>query len=233
MASGGKPATARVRSVLTKLEALAERGVDGEKLAAQRKIERLKAKFDFSVPDVTETCDLFHGTFKKARKATWVRSFRQSDLDVANAVKWAIEGATGICCVYRKNDLLAEAAPVTVRRLVVIAEHIATAFHQLIGEYNTVSGVSSADRSAFVMGLYDGMMNTPRERGQALPNRAQRRPRRGAKKPVASTATEVHVHPYTLAFGLGRQIRCSVPLEEIKAELGSVTQQRLAAGCGG
>jgi hypothetical protein len=54
-----KPASAKARAMLKKLEALAERGVDGEKLVAQRKIARLKARFDFKAPIPAETRDLF------------------------------------------------------------------------------------------------------------------------------------------------------------------------------
>lgn len=82
--------------MLTKLQALAERGIDGEKLAAQRKIDRLRARFDFDAPGAAETLDLFQGTFKQSSKARWIYSFSQAEFDVANAVKWAIESATGI-----------------------------------------------------------------------------------------------------------------------------------------
>src|SRR3954468_974658 len=69
------------------------------------------------------------------------------------------------------------------------------------------------------------MMNTPRDVGQRLPNRGVSNRRRGPKKPPPSAATHLHVHPYTLAFGLGRQIRIAVPLHEIAAELDSLTQK--------
>jgi len=37
----------------------------------------------------------------------------------------------------------------------------------------------------------------------------------------------LHLHPYSLALGLGRQIRFSVPLQDITAELDGLTQPRL------
>jgi hypothetical protein len=76
--------------MLKKLEALAERGVDGEKLVAQRKLARLKAAFDFGAPDPADTPDLFQGSFKKATKAKWIYSFPPAEFDLANQVKWAI-----------------------------------------------------------------------------------------------------------------------------------------------
>jgi hypothetical protein len=37
----------------------------------------------------------------------------------------------------------------------------------------------------------------------------------------------LHIHPYTVALSLGKQIRFSAPLEQIAAELEAVTQKRL------
>ena len=213
--------------MLKKLEALAERGIDGEKLAAQRKIARLKTRFDFDAPGPAGTPDLFHGTFKQSSKARRLYSFAPAEFDVANAVKWAIESATGIRCLHRDRDLLAEAAASTANRLTGIATHIAQTFRALTTKFSAVNGVSPADRGVFIMGLYDGMMNDPRDVGQPLPTRPGLRRKGRAKKPAVSPATALHIHPYTLAFGLGRQIRFSVPLQEIAAELEVLTQPRL------
>ena len=223
-----KPATTKARAILRKLQALAERGVDGEKFAAQRKIARLKARFDFGAPGAAETPDLFQGTFKRSSKARWIYSFPRAEFEVANAVKWAIESATGIQCLHRDRDLLAEAAPSTANRLARIAEQISESFRALVAKYSAVNGVSMADRGVFIMGLYDGMMNDPRDVGQPLPSRpGLGTKRRRVKKPAVSRATHLHLHPYSLALGLGKQIRFSVPLEEIAAELGDLTQPRL------
>ena len=222
-----KPASTNARARLKKLEALAARGVDGERPAAQRKIDRLKAKFDFSVPDPAETPDLFQGTFKRSSTARRIWSFGRTEYDVGNSVKWAIEAATDVHCLYRERDLLAEATPATANRLAGIAEHIAHNFRTLIAKFSAVDGVSVTDRGAFVMGLYDGMMNEPRDVGQPLPSRPGLKRRARARKPAMSPVTDLHIHPYTVAFGLGRQIRFSVPLREIAAELESVTPRRL------
>jgi hypothetical protein len=213
--------------MLKKLEALAARGIDGEKLAAQRKVDRLKARFDFSAPAPAETPDLFQGTFRRSSNARRIWSFAQTEFDVANSVKWAVETATGIPCLYRQRDLLAEATPATANRLAGIAEQIAHSFRTLIAQFSAIDGVSVTDRGVFVMGLYDGMMNEPRDVGQPLPSRpgVKRRPR--SKKPAPNPATGLHIHPYTVAFSLGRQIRFSVPLREIAAELQTVIQKRL------
>ena len=222
-----KPASAKAWAKLRKLEALAERGIDGERLAAQRKIKRLKARFDFSGLEPAETPDLFQGTFRRSDRARRICSFTQAELDVANSVKWAIETATGIHCLYRDRDLMAEAAPATANRLAGIAEHIAHSFRTLITQFSAVDGVSVTDRRAFIMGLYDGMMNDPRNAGQPLPSCPRLKRRGRPRKPAVSPATDLHIHPYTVAFGLGKQIRFSVPLQEIAAELEGVTRRRL------
>ena len=222
-----KPASTKARAVLRKLQALADRGVDGEKLVAQRKIARLKARFDFEARDPAETPDLFHGTFKRSSKAKLIYSFTPAEFDVANQVKWAIETATGVHCLYRGCKLLAEASPSTANRLSRIAEHISQSFRALVAKFGTLNGVSVADRGVFIMGLYDGMMNEMRDIGQPLSSRPGVKRRGRANKPAGTPATGLHVHPYSLAVGLGKQIRFSVPLPEVAGELDRLTQPRL------
>jgi hypothetical protein len=222
-----KLANAKAWAKLKKLEALAERGIDGERLVAQRMLKKLKARLDFSGQAPAETPDLFRGKFKGASQARHVYCFKPCELDVANSVKWAIEAATGIRCVYRGCDLLAEASPGTAKQLTGIAEHIAQSFLTLIAQFSAVAGVTATDRRTFIMGLYDGMMNDQRDAGQPLPSRPRSKAKGRAKTPVANPASNLHVHPYTIACGLGRQIRFSVPLTEIVAELQAVTQKRL------
>ena len=222
-----KTANAKARALLNKLQALAERGIDGERTSAQRKIARLKARFDFTAPDLSETPDLFLGRFKSASKARWIYSFGGHEFDVANSVKWAIESATKVPCVYRGRDLLAEATPSTANRLTDIAGHIAVSFRTLIDKFSAIDGVSVTDRSVFVMGLYDGMMNEVRDVGQRLPSRPGSTKMPGGKKRAVTRATGLHIHPYTVAVGLGKQIRFSVPLEQIAAELQAVIQGKI------
>jgi hypothetical protein len=223
-----KPANSKARALLKKLLALAERGIDGEKASAQRKIHRLKARFDFSAPDPTETPDLFSGSYKRSDTARPIYSFGPTEFEVANSVKWAIESATGIQCVYRDRVLMAEASLATARRLEGTALHIASSFRALIDKFSTVGGVSAQDRGVFVMGLYDGMMNEIRNIGQPLPSRPGSAKRQKGKKRPASLSSGLHVHPYTLAVGLGKQIRFSVPVEEIAAELEATLRKCLA-----
>ena len=225
-----KPANSKARALLKKLQALAERGIDGEKTSAQRKIARLKARFDFGVPDPAETPDLFSGSFKRSTTARRIYSFGAHEFDVANSVKWAIESAAKIPCVYRDGDLLAESTPNTARRLTDIAVHIADSFRALLDKFSAVDGVSVEDRGVFVMGLYDGMMNEARNVGQRLPSRARVTKMRKAKIHAVTHARGLHIHPYTVALSLGKQIRFSAPLEQITAELEAVTQKHLTQG---
>ena len=50
---------------------------------------------------------------------------RPGELDVANAVKWAIENATGIRCLHRDSNLLAAATAATAQRLTAITDQVA------------------------------------------------------------------------------------------------------------
>ena len=222
-----KPANAKIRALFRKLQALAERGMDGEKVVAQRKLARLTARYDLSVLAAIDTPDLFSGRFASSSAARRIYSFNSNELDVANAVKWAIESATRIHCVHRGADLLAEATPATARKLVEISDYIANSFRGLLARFCGLHGVSLADRSAFLMGLYDGMMNETRSAGQRLPGRSHTAKKRRTKSP-ASDAAGVNVHPYAIAVGLGKQIRFSAPLEQITAELDVVATKYLS-----
>jgi hypothetical protein len=220
-----KPANSKAWALYKKLQALAERGIDGEKISAQKKIARLKARFDFTAPDLAETPDLFLGSFKRSATAKSIHSFGVHEFDVANSVKWAIESATKIPCVYRGGELLAEATPATANRLREIASHVAHSFRTLLEKFSRVDGVDAKDRGLFVMGLYDGMMNEVRIVGQRLPSRpGPTKAPKGKKRPVAR-ATGLHIHPYTVALSLGKQIRFSAPLEQIAAELDAATRK--------
>ncbi len=222
-----KPTNAKIRALFRKLQALAERGMDGEKAVAQRKLARLTARYDFRVPAANDTPDLFSGRFASSSAARRIYSFNSNELDVASAVKWAIESATRIRCVHRSADLLAEATPATARKLSEISDYITQSFRALLARFCGLNGVSAADRGAFLMGLYDGMMNETRSAGQRLPGRSHSGKKRRTRKSPAREATGVNVHPYAIAVGLGKQIRFSAPLEQITAELEVVATKYL------
>jgi hypothetical protein len=225
-----KPANTKARALLAKLERLSEPangGTDGEVANAKRKLATLKARFDFNAPDPNCAKDIFAG-FKYTRRigfAAQVFSFRPDEFDIANSVKWAIERATGVPCSFRGGDLLAEATPSTANRLAKLAAHIAENFRALLDKLAKLDGVRAQDRTIFVRGLYDGMMNDGRKVGDKLPNRIAKPVRRlKAKKGTVATAPGLSVHPYTVALGLGRQIRFAAPIEQIAAELERATQ---------
>ena len=221
-----KPANAKICALFKKLQALAERGVDGEKAVAQRKLARLKTRYDFSVPAANDTPDLFSGRFARSSAARRIYSFNANELDIANSVKWAIESATRIHCVHRGADLLAEATPATGRRLGEISDHIAQSIRVLLDRFRDLGGVSAGDRSAFLMGLYDGMMSETRAAGQRLPGWSRPAKKRKNRKP-SNDAPDLNIHPYAIAVSLGKQIRFSAPLEQITAELEAVAPKHL------
>ena len=177
--------------------------------------------------------DIFAGLkFKRnIRRAAHVHTFQRTDFDVASSVKWAIEKATGIPCVFRGGDLLAETTPGTANKLSKVALHITQSFQTLLDKLSRLSGVTTSDRKLFVRGLYDGMMNDGRDIGEPLPARAAAHVKRTkAKKGAVASPPGLAIHPYTVALSLGQQIRFATPLEEITAELERATQWAISPG---
>lgn len=224
----GKPANAKVWALFRKLQALAERGVDGEREAAQRKLDRLSSRYDFTVRAIGDTPDLFSGRFARSSTARPIYSFSNHEAALASSVKWAIEEATKIRCLHRGPELLAEATLPTARKLSQISDHIAQSFRVLMGGFCALDGVTAADRSAFLLGLYDGMMNEVRAPGQRLPRHLSSARKRKAKASPENNAAGVQAHPYSIAVSLGKQIRFSASLEQIAAELEAVAPKYLA-----
>jgi hypothetical protein len=223
----GKPASAKAWALYRKLKALAERGVDGEREAARSKLARLEARHDFSAPAGPQHPTLFSGRFARSSTARPVYSFRRSETALASSVKWAIESGTRVHCLHRGEELLAEATPATVRRLSRIADQITQSFRVLLERFSALEGMSAADRNAFLMGLYDGMMNETRDPGQRLPGQTHF-PKRRKAKTVPNRPAGVQAHPYSIAVGLGRQIRIEAPMEQIAAELEAAAPGLLA-----
>lgn len=236
-----KPADARARALLGKLERLADPangGTPGEVAAAQRKLHRLRGRYDFAKSDAADldSLDIFAARFSRrpARHSVHLHTFEAADFDIANSVKWAIEQATGIPCSFQGGKLSAAVTAATATRLSKIARHISESFQVLLDQFRRVQGVTAADRRLFVRGLYDGMMNDPRGAGERLPGNASLRPRRGkGKAKPPGSPPQLAIHPYTIALGLGRQIRFAAPVEAVVAELDRVTRAALESGAPG
>lgn len=207
----------KARELLAKLTALAERGVNGEKANAKRKLAALKRRFDFATVN-TGGADIFDGVFLRSSVAAPIIRFDSTDFDIANAVKWALESETKIPCVFRGGELLAEAEPQTANRLHDIAGTLTASFAALWRQFAAAPIVNQADRANFVAGLYDGMMDEART-GQQLPKRAEPGKLKRAKRRSVALPAGVSLHPYSVAVKLGRQIRFSAPLESLAGEL--------------
>lgn len=212
------PAMAKHRLLLCKLQALAERGINGERTAAQAKLDRLLAKYDFAVPSV-DLQDIFGGQFVPASTAVKVAEI--VEMDIANAVKWSFENQAGIRCAFQGNNLMAQADHCTAARMASIAGTVAQAFRSLWSTYNR-AGAELSDRPNFMLGLYDGM--TGEIRAGLLPTRVVKRLGK-AKRGTVTRAPGLSIHPYTVAVGLGKSIRFEIPLSEITAQL----EQKLTA----
>lgn len=208
------PPTARARKLFAALSALAERGINGERDNARKKLERLKARFDWDAPDPAGP-DLFAGTFTP-RPGFFAPIGTVADMDTASFVKWAIEGRTGIRCEFRGAVVVAEANNNTVRTLETITDTLSAAFSGLWRTFHAAVGLGG-DRHLFMRGLFDGMMHEDRRPGEPLPARAT--PPKRSKREAGKQAPGIAGHPYTIALGLGRQIRLAVPLDKVDREL--------------
>ena len=212
-----KPATERICLLRAKLQALAERGVNGEKIAAQAKLKRLEARYDFTKP-VLRTEDIFAGVFRKSTVASPVMTFTATDFDIVNSVKWAIEASTGIECLFKGGSLMAAATPETAQQLRVIATKVASSFDGLWATFQVAPGVVAADRGNFLLGLYEGMMGEERH-GERLPSRVTDTKTGKAKKKAVGRVAGLNMHPYSVAVGLGKQIRFDASLGDLTGQL--------------
>lgn len=222
-----KPATGRARKLLAKLTALAERGINGEKANAIKKLVRLRLRFDFSQPDNSEA-KLFDGVFIRGFASVPVHQFTEEQMPWAGNVKWAIETATRIPCSFRGAELMAEARPETAEKLGAIAKTIGDGFGSLWEQYSRAPGVCPSDRSIFFYGLYDGMMNETRPAGVALPSRPTITRVPKAKRRALAAPAGITAHPYTIGARLGGRIRGAVPLAGIARELDSLIKGEIA-----
>lgn len=226
-----KPATPKAWLLHRKLEALVERGINGERDAARAKLERLKSRFDFSKPyEDPLGPDIFAGAFTRTMQGERlpVFTFEPGQMAWASSAKWAIEQACKIPCSFRGCVLEAEARPATADKLGAITRTITEGFAQLWATYCAAAWATTADLHPFLAGIYDGMMGENRY-GERLPSRtgplqsAKRKARKGA---VAAPAG-ICAHPYTVALHLGKQLRFSVPLDNIRAELQTIVNPQL------
>jgi hypothetical protein len=90
--------------------------------------------------------------------------------------------------------LLAEATVQTARKLAKVALHISESFQALLDRFGRLDGVSASDRSLFVRGLYDGMMNDGRGIGEPLPD-AMPPAQKKSKKNLVVRRRGVAIHP--------------------------------------
>lgn len=210
-----KPATRAHHERRRKVEALALYGVEGEREAAKKKLDRLDARFDFTAKIEHEKVDMFFGTFEPSPVAKHLCTFTTAEMEISAAVKWAIETATNLRVSFRGEELLVEASLGCLPRLVTIADRIAQGFRILWHRLERAPGITPRDRGLFFRGLYDGMMQETRPDGEALPARHMDQVRRSRKRNALATAPGLGIHPYSIALDLGKQLRFETPLTDI------------------
>lgn len=224
-----KPPTPKARTLRRKLAALAERGIDGEMAEAKRKLAKLEAAFDFSIPE-WDAKDLF-GQFKYTPSAEARQVWRTVGFEphLSNAVKWTITEATGIECQFRNcAELWANANPTTSRRLTGIASQLSVAFEALWKQFRE-AGAHPADEGNFYAGLSDGACGHVRT-GTLLPTRPGKpeKARKAGRKALAK-APGLTAHAYTVGATLGKSVRFSASMEQLSGELESAIKGQIEA----
>ncbi len=211
-----KHPTEKVVLLREKLQALAARGVNGEATSAQAKLERLEKRYNFSI-HIRLQKDIFAGIVV-APDGTARHVLTIADFDVANATKWALEGATGAQCGFRGSDLVANASQGSIVKLEGIARVIVAAVETLWGQFRKAPGIQPADRALFIRGLLDGMLNE-HSQGEALPRQiCTQKLAKAGKKTVARPAG-ISLHPYSVAYPLGKDIRFSTDIDDVSHRL--------------
>jgi hypothetical protein len=224
-----KPPTPKARALLLKLAALAERGIDGEKTQAIARLKKLKAAYDFAMPDEGEKNDLFAGGFRPGSVARCLCRFDAGEMGLAAFVKWGIEHGARVMCSFRGEDLCAEVSTADADRLAGVALHLAEGFRTLTRQF---CERCPRDGGLFARGLYDGLTGEAKPPGEMLPSRQVAKIERGrSKKRLALKGPDaLNIHPYAVALPLGKQLRFSVSLTKIAGELAEqLNPKQLAA----
>lgn len=209
--------TTAARRLKVRLEALAAApGTPEEGEAAKGKLERLLAKYDFT-QNKEDREGIFVGNFQKSNDARPV--ILCGDPSLANQIKWALEQSTGIPCLFRGQELFAQATPATAEQFKRIAQTLQEGFERLWQSFSTFPTVTPLDKSLFWRGLGDGLSNTPRLQGEQLPKRAVIQGRGRKTKAAVGHAAGLGIHPYSIALDLGQQLRFNVPVQEVTNQL--------------
>ena len=213
-----KQATEKHFDLRAKLQALADRGVNGEAVVAKAKLKRLEQAIDFSKP-VLRTEDIFAGIRPRfTNDANKLCVLSPDDLELAALVKSALEIQLKIEASFRWNgELWARVSKNDADQLGRVALGISESFRSLWFKLSKQSGIYPSDRSLFYRGLFDGCMGE--QRTGLLPNRIIPKIKGKSKKLSVAARPGVSIHPYQVALPLGESIRFSHTLEEINQEL--------------
>lgn len=223
-----KPATEKLCQLRAKLQALAERGVNGEATAAKAKLKRLDASVDFSKP-ILRTEDIFANMRVRFDAQAHFICNLGPDKELGDFVKWALESGVRINASHRGHGELWACIPlVDTGRIKTLAMGLADGFRLLWEQFKRTPGVFPSDRTLFYRGLYDGCMGEERKQGEPLPARIipiQAKVR--AKARDLAPAPGIGLHPYQVAAPLGKQLRFSASIEEVSGELQNTINKAL------
>ena len=220
------PATSAIRRRRDHLSEMAARGTEHEKSIAKDKLKRLEARYDFAAPADLEAGDIFEGWERPAgsHESHSVLKAKKEWLDAANLIKWVFQDKFKTSSGWRSlpdgAELMLDAGREDAARFKPFAKNLHDTIVAACTEFSRGRTVRELDRSPFLNGLYDGLMDEPRPAGTMMPGFSpvakKKLPRR--KKPAKSAApaaSAATIHPYDIGRDVGKKLRVNIPRDEL------------------
>jgi hypothetical protein len=216
-------ATTSVRRRRLHLAEMATRGTEHEKSVATEKLKRLDSKYHFSDAPEIKDGDIFEGWKKPSpsRQSHPVLKVEKEWQDAANLVKWVFQDKFKTSSGWRSLptgvELMLDAGKADTARFKPFAADLHATIVAACSEFSCGRAVRELDRSPFLQGLYDGLIDETRTSGTMMPGFSPfAKPKRPRKKKSAPPPTNAPtVHPYDLGRDVGMKLRINVPREEL------------------
>ena len=206
------------------LDEMARRGTTHEAAVAHEKLARLEARYDFLAKRTEILDDIFAGWGKleKSKAVAPLVSVGSGWRDVASLVKWIFKDKFGIASSWRETphgtDLVAGIAEADLGRIRPLAGSLLNDMIAICREFSQDSPTTELERSPFLAGLYEGLMNEPRKIGCIVPGRSPIA-RKNKLRTKKNTQHQAALHPYDIGRETGQNMRINTPVETLCKQL--------------
>ncbi len=235
-----KHPTPGARRLHEKLSEMARRGTEHEAAVAKEKLARLEARFDFLGAPAEELEDIFAAwpKPKPSHESKPLVTVPTDWQDVGNIVKWIFYDKFGIATTWKvtrgKAVVNAAAAADDLARLRPLAKTLSADIRKICTEYFGGRKTSELDRSPFLSGFYEGLMDESRATGRIVPGRSPLAKKKKKRTKFSKEPPMAALHPYDQGRELGKQMRINVPVESLceTIRLSLAEQENPVSGCG-